>query len=133
MSDKYSGVLLVTPDNKLILQQRDDNPKISNPGKIAVFGGSSEGDETPLETAIREIDEELSLKLNPDMLEPFLELIADDGQAVTLFVYRNVDVAKLVQSEGKKIVLVSKGDNLESLNLTERARQRVLTYFQKNP
>lgn len=39
---KYAGALLITPDYKIIFQQRDNRPGIINPGQITTFGGAVE-------------------------------------------------------------------------------------------
>jgi len=35
-----TGAILVNPQGKIILQQRDKKPGIVNPGMIAIFGGT---------------------------------------------------------------------------------------------
>src|SRR4051812_41586401 len=62
----YCGVVLIAVDgDRVILQQRDDKPGIANPGLITTFGGVSEGEEYPHETAVREIREELGIDIWP--------------------------------------------------------------------
>jgi len=69
---KYAGLLLVTPKDELIMQQRDDKPDIENPGMISPFGGSVEPGETVEEALKREIMEELNYSpVNPSFWKIF--------------------------------------------------------------
>lgn len=63
----FASAFLVTESGKIIGQKRDDKPGIGNPGKTSPFGGSLEGDETPLQAVWREVvKEETNLKLAQD-------------------------------------------------------------------
>ena len=55
-------ILLV--DNCYVLQLRDNKPNIAAPGKWSLFGGMVESGESPREALVREIQEELSIKLS---------------------------------------------------------------------
>jgi hypothetical protein len=46
--------------DSFLLQQRDDVPGVFQRGKIGLFGGHREGDETFLQCIVREIHEEVS-------------------------------------------------------------------------
>lgn len=50
--------LVVTKDNKIILQRRGDNWQ-RFPGYLTLFGGQIENGETPMQALIRELNEEL--------------------------------------------------------------------------
>lgn len=58
-----SGVLLIDHAGRLLLQQRDDHSGPEGYGRWAIPGGGREGDETPRETATREMEEETGLRL----------------------------------------------------------------------
>lgn len=58
-----SVVLLVDREGRVLLQQRDDNIGPAGVGRWAIPGGGREGDENPLETALREFDEETTARL----------------------------------------------------------------------
>ena len=64
-----AGVILVDPDGRVLLQLRDDDPSIMFPGHWGITGGAGHGDETPEETARREVTEETGLTLGK--IEPF--------------------------------------------------------------
>jgi 8-oxo-dGTP diphosphatase len=57
-----SSIVLENANQCIAMQLRDDNLK------WGLFGGWSELDETPQETILREIDEELGVILDPDHL-----------------------------------------------------------------
>lgn len=87
-----SGVFLINPQGRILLQQRDDDVPPAGYGRWAVPGGRSEGDESPRETALREFEEETTVRLQrlrffrtvtpadePTLLSPRLHLFfADD-------------------------------------------------------
>ncbi|CAL7959144.1 hypothetical protein GAMM_100020 [Gammaproteobacteria bacterium] len=60
----FRGVdcVVVTKDNKIILQKRGDNWN-RFPGYLASFGGQVESGETPMQALIRELNEELGAQV----------------------------------------------------------------------
>jgi len=66
---KIAGTLLITEKNELVLHRRDNKPGIASPGKLSLFGGHMEGQESPREAAIRELQEEISLDVSQLSLE----------------------------------------------------------------
>ncbi len=64
-----AGVILVDPQGRVLMQLRDDNPKIMFPGHWGLTGGAGHAGETPEHTARREIEEETGLQLAS--FEPF--------------------------------------------------------------
>lgn len=61
----YRGVaaILVNPEGKILLQQRDDRPDLLYGGYWTTFGGGIEPGETPDEAVRRELLEEIELDL----------------------------------------------------------------------
>lgn len=105
----YSGVFLIGRSGRLLLQHRDDIPTILNPGMICPFGGGWEAGESPLEAAIREIEEETELRLRPRDLTALgqLEKRLPGGHTLTghFFAASEIDEAALTIHEGRLIVL----------------------------
>ncbi len=65
---RYADILILTAENKILLQYRPIFWR-SYPDKIVLFGGHIESGETPLEAAIREIQEETGgLIKTPDLV-----------------------------------------------------------------
>lgn len=104
-----AGVFLVTPDNRLILQLRDDIPDIDNPGMITAFAGGAEPGEAPLQCALRELEEETGLRPDPDALWFLDEFEKFDRRGImtanVFFVLNGVDPASLRVTEGRPIIL----------------------------
>jgi 8-oxo-dGTP pyrophosphatase MutT (NUDIX family) len=64
-----AGVILVDREGRVLLQHRDDDPKIMFPGHWGITGGAGLPDETPEQIARREVEEETGLVL--DKIEAF--------------------------------------------------------------
>jgi len=64
-----AGVILVDREGRVLMQLRDDDPKIMFPGHWGLTGGAAQPGETPEQTARREVLEETGLNL--DRFEPF--------------------------------------------------------------
>ncbi|MCG8357567.1 MAG: NUDIX domain-containing protein [Kiloniellales bacterium] len=72
-----AAAILVTPDEKILLQLRDDKPGIWFPGLWGLFGGANEPGETMEEALGRELEEELGFR--PQTLEYMCNLVFDLG------------------------------------------------------
>lgn len=97
----YVGALLVDINGKLIAQQRDDKPGITNPGMVSLFGGTSHEGESPIETLRRELQEELELEVSSNNL--LLQTVKYENRTnVACFIYivTGVDAEKLELHEG---------------------------------
>ena len=64
-----AGVILVDREGRVLLQHRDDDPKIMYPGHWGITGGAGQPGETPEQIARREVEEETGLVL--EKFEPF--------------------------------------------------------------
>lgn len=135
--NQYAGILVVTTDGRLALQQRDNIPSIKNPGKISTFGGAVETGESLRLAAVRELEEEASTKLDPNSLEEFgtyqqtQELDGHDT-TVHIFLARNVNPQNLIIKEGKSVHFITPGEDLISLNCTRICRLVLQDYLSKN-
>lgn len=97
----YVGALLVDTNGKLIAQQRDDKPGITNPGMVSLFGGTSHESESPIETLRRELREELELEVNSNNL--LLQTVKHENGtnvACSIYIVTGVDTEKLKLHEG---------------------------------
>ena len=97
----YVGALLVDTNGKLIAQQRDDRPGITNPGMVSLFGGTSHEGESPIETLRRELQEELELEVNSNNL--LLQTVKHENGtnvACSIYIVTGVDAEKLKLHEG---------------------------------
>ena len=116
MREGASAILFDT-DGRLLLQLRDDVPHIRDPGKLGLFGGGREGNESFLDCIVREVHEEIGYYLLPERFEFLTRWIGPDyafpdsmfrGE---LFLARDVPINMLNITEGAlKIVAL---DELE--------------------
>ncbi len=91
---------LLLVNGRYVLQLRDDRPDIAAPGLWALFGGSVERGEEPRQAVLREVEEELCLRLDDcrllwcvDQYSDFFRQIASycffEADTVALFTWRS--------------------------------------------
>ena len=73
MNHFYAGGFFYNSDAKEILLHKRDDKTTKYPNKWAFFGGSSEEGETPVDTFIREIQEELGVRLRNEEVKPLYD------------------------------------------------------------
>ncbi|WP_413600788.1 NUDIX domain-containing protein [Curtobacterium sp. Curtsp57] len=117
-----SVAVLWCPDG-LLLHHRDDDPSISNPGRWSLFGGATDPNETPEQTVIRELHEELSVRARVDRT---LWRVVDregDGRLLHVFEMTTASLpADMELNEGQGFAAFSLTDAL-SLDLAPLARR----------
>ncbi len=129
--------IIIDRFGRFLLQQRDDIVGIIHPGKVGLFGGHREGDETYLQCAVREIHEEISYFVPAEHFEHLASLngmdIDVDGGTVSgeFFITRNIPVDALVVTEGS--LLIIKPSELVQIDskLTPTARFAMKAYLGK--
>jgi len=99
-----AGAVLVSRTGRLLLQLRDDDPNIDNPGLIGIFGGHREdADDGPLACARREILEETGYCVPRDGFEFLTQCVTDHPRfrtCATLYLVRHVPERSLTITEG---------------------------------
>jgi len=125
------GVLLQTPTGSLLFQERDKNIK-RNPGKIAPFGGGIETGETTIECAIRELDEELDLKVTEQDLQKIgdFESHFTPGSYIQMFLVKNVQPENISLHEGKSIKNLNVDEALKHSEVTDFTKEVLRVYEQ---
>ena len=115
-----AAAILVGNNGRLLLQLRDNLPHVSDPGKIGLFGGRREGDESFLDCVVREVHEEIGLFLPRERFEFIGRYFGPDHSTPggtrhgEVFVVRDVPVDRLTVAEGSlKIVAM---DGLEQIH-----------------
>ena len=96
-----AGFLYDRKHNAVLLHLRDGNTKI-NPNKWSLFAGACEAGETPLQTFVREIEEEIGLAIDPKEVK-FLDEYFNDTTNVFRHVYyieKYVPLSELTLGEG---------------------------------
>ena len=103
--------LLIDTRGHLLLQRRDDIPGILQPGKVGLFGGHREGEETYLQCVVREICEEIGYFVPA---RRFTHLTSYDGPDLDgaggsvrgeLFVADDIPSDKLTVTEGALLIV----------------------------
>ena len=103
--------ILIDTRGHFLLQQRDDVVGILHPGKVGLFGGHREGDETLLECVVREVREELTYFVPADRFEYLASVDGKDIDAESgsfsgdLFLARDIPVEELLVTEGSLLVI----------------------------
>jgi 8-oxo-dGTP diphosphatase len=108
---EVAAALIIDKRGRFLLQQRDNVPGILFPGKIGLFGGHREGDETFLECVVREIHEEISFFIAPERFEHLASYRGTDPYIAggtlwrELYVTRDVPVEPLRVTEGSLLIV----------------------------
>lgn len=129
--------LLITKDNRILLQQRTSDKYITNPGKISMFGGTIKKRESTLTGLKREIAEELNLKIKDDKIKKlgiYIKTKKLDGVDYTIHVFlvNDVKMEKLRLNEGLGFLTGSTKDLLRNKKLTRITRLALEDYYKLN-
>jgi 8-oxo-dGTP diphosphatase len=122
---RFSVILLVDPQGRILLQERDEHAPIS-PDSWGMVGGHVEDGEDFEPAAYRELEEETGIRLPPGGLrlwrdEQFGYVGAAAPNRYTLWVApTTLTDADIVVGEGRQIVFV-KPEALDGLALSESA------------
>ena len=133
---RFSVILLVDPQGRILLQERDEHAPIS-PDTWGMVGGHVEDGEEFEPAAYRELEEETGVRLPPGGLrlwrpEQFGYVGADAPNRYTLWVApTTLTDADIVVGEGRQIVFV-RPEALGGLALSESAAH-FLPAFLKSP
>lgn len=98
-----AAAIILTPQGKYLMQQRDDKEGIFFPGCWGNFGGAIEAGETPELTLCRELNEEIGLRIR--RYEFFCRLVFDFGYAGIGDVVRWFYIVPLESDEIDRIVV----------------------------
>ncbi|MEO0397921.1 MAG: NUDIX domain-containing protein [Pseudomonadota bacterium] len=109
----YSLVLLKSRgEGPFLVQQREKGPDVDYEGRIGLFGGRIESNETPEGCALREVLEETGLKLEMGDLTMLARIESETDAGVRnfghLYVAENLDIKELRRlkiKEGKGLFL----------------------------
>lgn len=134
---RFAGVLLVDRRGRILLQERDEHPRI-DPEKWGLTGGHVEPGEEFEQAAHRELEEETGVQLPPGALDLFDEFVVDHREAYGTFDRMQVFAAAIDITdadidcrEGRQIVFVDPGVAL-GLDLTAAAKDIVPAFLRSD-
>jgi 8-oxo-dGTP pyrophosphatase MutT (NUDIX family) len=109
---RFAGVVLVDREGRILLQERDEHPRI-DPEKWGLAGGHVDPGEDFLAAAHRELEEETGVRIEPGGLALFGEFVVDHREAYGTWDRMQVFVAATDLTdadidcrEGRQIVFV---------------------------
>lgn len=129
---RFASVILVDPEGRVLLQERDEHPLI-DPERWGFVGGSVEPGEGDEEAAYRELAEETGVQLDGglelygEFTVHHVETQSDDQVQVWTAATKLAD-ADIVLGEGRQIVFVEP-TVVPTLSLTAAARAVLVDYL----
>lgn len=134
---EIAGAIIIDTDGRFLLQQRDNIAGIVHPGKVGLFGGHREGDETYLECVVREVREELTFQIPAERFEHLASWDGPDPEVdggtlrADFYVTRDVPADALFITEGA--LLTIEMQHIESIehNLAPSARFAIAAFNQR--
>jgi ADP-ribose pyrophosphatase YjhB (NUDIX family) len=126
MIKRVAKVILYNKENQVLLQLRDNNPKMAYPNVWTLFGGRIEQDETAEVAVKRELKEEIQgLKIN-NLRKLFTKGRDQDGTQVE----DNIFCAE-VESDITSLKLLDEGQDMKYFSETELDKHNVFLPFKK--
>lgn len=125
-----TSIIFVNDLDQVLLFLRDDIPNIKYPNMWDILGGNLEEGESPRECIIREMEEELELKLSS--FELFEEHLFEDRLEFTFWQRLNIDTKTQVLNEGQKLKWFTREEAL-SIDLAFNFNQTIERFFKEKP
>lgn len=126
-----SAIIIKNSEGKLLLQHRDNNAP-TDKNKWGMWGGGKEENETPSETAVRELKEELTIDIEESQLSFFKKyIITFDNliqKEVTVFCLQDEGNFKYKQCEGDDLQFFSP-EEIRLLSLDTVAKYALMDYI----
>ena len=122
-----SSAMLVNPDGEILVNLRDDDPRIIFPNQWSLIGGHVEAGESPEEGLVREVEEEIGYRL--DGYHPLATFF--DGADVRHLYLVPIDlpIDDLALGEGQAIRYIDPARALAELDLCVTGRRCIEVYL----
>jgi len=130
---KGTSILFVNSHNQIILCLRDDKPTIQYPNCWDILGGNVEQDETPKQSIIREIKEELDVELDPREVKLFNVYKLPDRKEYTFWKKADLDIENIQLHEGQCLKWFSEDEvrNTPDEEIAFHFKPIILDFFNK--
>jgi len=125
---KTSTIIFLNDKKEVLLFLRDNKPNIPDPNKWDLFGGFGEKGETPEETIIREIKEEIEMVLKNFKL--FKVFNWRNKQQIVFYKTLNINPEDINLHEGQAIKYFNKNELLK-MDLANTSTQVLEEFFKK--
>ncbi|MEM7488844.1 MAG: NUDIX hydrolase [Pseudomonadota bacterium] len=135
-TDIVSAKAILYLGASLVSILRDDYPHIPWPNRWDLPGGGVEEGETPLDAVIREIEEEIGLRLPPSAFVWHKTYRRSDGRASRFFaapIDRAQIAAIVFGDEGQRWTLMDRSDFISRPDAVPHYRDRVADFFASAP
>jgi 8-oxo-dGTP pyrophosphatase MutT (NUDIX family) len=103
---RFASVILIAEDGRVLLQRRDNNAEIKDPGMLSIFAGAALHGEAPEQTALREIEEEATLSLTPNDVT-FVGEATYNGHHSMVFVAHAIEPSSITIREGAGVEAIA--------------------------
>ena len=130
MKRKGCSIIFVNGWSQILLLLRDDIPSIPYPNMWDIPGGHVEDGETPEECIVREMKEEMNLKIGG--FQQFSITEFDDRVEHVFWMKIDLDIKEIALTEGQRLRWFSKTE-AEATELAYGFNQIVEDFFAKAP
>jgi len=117
-------IFIMLPNGQIVAQLRDNIPGIASQGMLSTFGGGVDIGESPQQAAVRELEEETSLKSDckVEFITTFLYIKNNNPEFIQknhLFLAKVSNFEKIEIKEGVGFVVLRKDVDFEKVNAGE--------------
>jgi 8-oxo-dGTP pyrophosphatase MutT (NUDIX family) len=118
-------IFLILPNGQILAQLRDNIPGIASQGMLSTFGGGVDIGESPMQAAVRELEEETCLKTNYTMefvttfIHPKTQNNPELLQENHIFLARISNFEQIQIKEGVGFVVLRKDVDFRKVNAGE--------------
>jgi 8-oxo-dGTP diphosphatase len=128
----WAGGFLYDRDTRSIFLHKRDGNTPASPNKWAFFGGRSEPGETDVDCFVREMQEEIGLRLQPGEVKRLREYMNTDANQyrVVFYVEKAVPVDQLVLGEGEGFAWIKLSD-VSGFDLANKTRDDIEYFLER--
>jgi ADP-ribose pyrophosphatase YjhB (NUDIX family) len=131
---EYASVILLTPDDDIVLQLRDDNPEIVDPNCLSLFAGMLRAGEEPASGARRCIRDETELVLGElEFFFTYETTVERHGRISKShsFIARNINVEEVKVHQGQGFALIHNEGDLDNFEFALISKDILQRYFSR--